>query len=173
MLLKIDYGKFCVLRACPLQGPTMSCTLIAPRSLDRRTTPPNQLYSSELPMYSYWVVFPLEWSISHIIFPYVSGLVSQTFLVNAHDWPLFTRTGQDLVRLFIQLSVHSSCDRVEWCRLQTMRGQFFPLGERLRILPSEVSGCPVSPVHILQYLSFLCTWGNSCVRNPLLCMGWW
>ena len=36
--LKIDYGKFCVLLVCPLQGPTMSCTHIVPHSLDRRTT---------------------------------------------------------------------------------------------------------------------------------------
>ena len=53
VLLKIDQGKFCVLRACPLQGPTMSCIYIVPRSLDRRTTSVNQLYSIELPMYSH------------------------------------------------------------------------------------------------------------------------
>ena len=63
--------------------------------------------------------------------------------------------------LFLQLSVHSSCDRVEWCRLQTMRGPFFPLGEVFRIFPSTVSGYPVSPV--LVYL------GDRCATHCYIC----
>ena len=53
VLLKIDFGEFSVLRAYPLQGPTMSCTLIVPRCLDHRATPANQLCSIELPMYAH------------------------------------------------------------------------------------------------------------------------
>ena len=49
-----------------------------------------------------------------------------------------------------------------------MRGPFLPLGEWFKILPSTVSGCPVSPVHILHHLSFLCTWGNGGVYHLLL-----
>ena len=41
-----------------------------------------------------------------------------------------------------------------------MRGLKLPLGEWFRVLQFGVSGCPVSPVYILQYLSFLCAWGN-------------
>ena len=75
--------------------------------------------------------------------------------------------------LFLQLSVHSSCDRVEWYVLHTMRRPFSPLVEWFRILLLDVSGCPVSPVYILHHLSFLCTWGNCGIRHPLLCMWWW
>ena len=151
----------------------MCCTHIVSRSLDHRMTPSNQLCSIELPIYSHWVVFPLKWPASHSTFPYVGGTVSQTFLANPHAWPLFTRTGQNLARLFLQLSVYSSCDRVEWCRLHTTRWLFLPLGERFKIFQSTVSECPVSPVHIIQHLSCLCTRGNGCVHNPLLCMGLW
>ena len=173
MLLKNDQGNFSVLWAYSLQGPTTSCTLIVPRSLDRRTTPATQFCSIELLMYSHWVVFSLELPVSHITFPYIGVPVPHTFLSDAHAWQLFTKTSQDLIRLSLQLSVHSSCYRVEWCRLQTMRGPFFFLGEWFRILPTAVSECPVSPVYILQNLIYLCTWGDGCARNPLLCMGWW
>ena len=40
-----------------------------------------------------------------------------------------------------------------------MRRPFLSLGEWFWILPSVVSGCPVSPIHILHHLSFLRTWG--------------
>ena len=146
MLLKNDFGELSVFQAYPLQGSTMSCTLIVSRSLDHRTTPLNQLCTIDLPMCSHCVVFPLEWPVSHITFPYVSGLVPQTFLADAHSWTLFTRTGQDLVRLFLQLSVHSSCDHIEWWRLQTMRGLLIPLGEWFRAFPTAASGCTVSLV---------------------------
>ena len=53
VLLKINFGEFSVLRVYPLQGPTMSCTLIVPRNLDHRTTPANQFCSVELPMYAH------------------------------------------------------------------------------------------------------------------------
>ena len=157
----------------PLQGPTVSCTLIVSRSLDHRTTSQNQLGSRELPMNVQWVVFPLDWSLNYIVLLYGCGPAPYTLFADTHSWLLFTRTGQDLVRLFLQLSVHSSCDRVEWCRLQTMRGVFLPLGEWFWILPTVGSGCPVSSVHILQHLSLVCTWGNSGVRHLLLCMGCW
>ena len=52
-----------------------------------------------------------------------------------------------------------------------MRGPNLPLGEWFRVLPLDVSGCPVSPVHILQYLSFLCTWGKRwCAPPVVMCM---
>ena len=41
-----------------------------------------------------------------------------------------------------------------------MRGLNLPLDEWFMILPLDVSGCPVSPVHILHHLSFLCTCGK-------------
>ena len=41
-----------------------------------------------------------------------------------------------------------------------MREPNLPLGEWFKILASAVSGCPVSPVHILQHLPCLCTWGR-------------
>ena len=44
-----------------------------------------------------------------------------------------------------------------------MRGPNLPLGVWFRILPLDVSGCPVSPVYILQYLSFVCAWGGGSV----------
>ena len=46
-----------------------------------------------------------------------------------HAWPLFTWQGQDHVRLLLQLSVHPSCDLVEWCKLRIMRRPNLPLGE--------------------------------------------
>jgi len=49
-----------------------------------------------------------------------------------------------------------------------MRGPNLPLGEWFRVLPLDVSGCPVSPVHILQHLSFLCTWGNRWCAPPIV-----
>ena len=49
-----------------------------------------------------------------------------------------------------------------------MRGPILPLGERFRILPSVVSGCPVSPVHIPQHLSCLCTWGERWCAPPIV-----
>ena len=49
-----------------------------------------------------------------------------------------------------------------------MRGPFIPLGEWFRILPLDVSGRPVSPIHILQYLSFLRTWGNRWCAPPVV-----
>ena len=59
VLLENDIGEFSILRAYPLQGPTWSCTLIALRSPDRKTTSVDQLCSIELPMYAQWVVSPL------------------------------------------------------------------------------------------------------------------
>ena len=47
-----------------------------------------------------------------------------------------------------------------------MRGPNIPLGEWFRILPSVVSGFPVSPVHILQHLFFLCPWGKRWCAPP-------
>ena len=157
MLLKNDQGNFSVLWAYSLQGPTTSCTLIVPRSLDRRTTPATQFCSIELLMYSHWVVFSLELPVSHITFPYIGVPVPHTFLSDAHAWQLFTKTSQDLIRLSLQLSVHSSCYRVEWCWLRTMREPLLPLGKWFRILPNVFSSYSVFPVHILQYLSFLYT----------------
>ena len=49
-----------------------------------------------------------------------------------------------------------------------MREPNLPLGEWFWILPSEVSGYPVSPVHILQHLSFLCTWGERWCAPPVV-----
>ena len=49
-----------------------------------------------------------------------------------------------------------------------MRGPILPLGEWFWILPSEVSGYPVSPVHILQHLSCLCTWGERWCAPPIV-----
>ena len=51
-----------------------------------------------------------------------------------------------------------------------MRVPSFPLGEWFKILPSAVSRYSVSPVHILQHLSFLCTGGIGGMRHPLLCI---
>ena len=52
-----------------------------------------------------------------------------------------------------------------------MRGPNIHLGEWCRILPLDVSGCPVSPVHILQHLSFLCTLGERwCAPPVVMCM---
>ena len=68
--LENNLVEFSIIQACPLQGPTMSCTLIAPRSLDHKTTSLDQLCSIELPMYAHWLVFPLKWPVSHIAFPY-------------------------------------------------------------------------------------------------------
>ena len=159
MLLENDLVEFSILRAYPLQGPTTSCTLIAPRSPDRKTTSVDQLCSIERPMYAQWVVFPLEWPVSHIAFPY--GMWS-----SAADFPFrhscLTDVYKDLVRTksgssYNRESTPVVIDRVVW--LQTMRGPNLPLGEWFRILPSVVSGYPVSPVHILQHLSCVCTWG--------------
>ena len=49
-----------------------------------------------------------------------------------------------------------------------MRGPFLPLGEWFRILPTVISGCPVSPVHIPQHLSCLCTWGERWCAPPIV-----
>ena len=49
-----------------------------------------------------------------------------------------------------------------------MRGPILPLGEWFWILPTAVSGCPVSPVHTLQHLSFLCTWGERWCAPPVV-----
>ena len=49
-----------------------------------------------------------------------------------------------------------------------MRGPFLPLGEWFWILPSVVGGCPVSPVHIPQHLSCLCTWGGRWCAPPIV-----
>ena len=49
-----------------------------------------------------------------------------------------------------------------------MRGPFLPLGERFWILPTVGSGYPVSPVHILQHLSCLCTWGERWCAPPVV-----
>ena len=114
---KNDFGAFSVLRTCPLQRPTTSCTFIAPRSLDHRTTSSNQLWSIERPMYAHYVVLPLELPVSRIALPYVSGPAPWSSLSITRAWSLFTRMGYDQVRLFLQLLVHSSCDHVEWCGL--------------------------------------------------------
>ena len=122
MLLENDLGEFSVLQAYPLQWITVSCSPTTLRRPDRKTTSVDQICSIECLIYVHWVVFPLEWPVSHITVPYVSGTVSSTFFSDTHAWPLFTRTGSDQVRLFLQLSVHFSCDRAEWCRLQTIWG---------------------------------------------------
>ena len=75
--------------------------------------------------------------------------------------------------LLLQPSVHASCDRMEWCRLRTLRRLFIPLGEWFRIFPRAVYYYPVSYVYILQHLSCLCTWGVGGVRHPLLGIGRW
>ena len=49
-----------------------------------------------------------------------------------------------------------------------MRGPILPLGEWFWILPTAVSGCPVSLVHTLQHLSFLCTWGERWCAPPVV-----
>ena len=41
-----------------------------------------------------------------------------------------------------------------------MRRPILPLGEWFRVLPFDVGGCPVSPVHIPQHLPLSCTWGK-------------
>ena len=58
-----------------------------------------------------------------------------------------------------------SC-RVVW--VQTIRGLFLPLGEWFRIFPSEVSGCPMSPVHIPRHSFFLCTCGSRLCAQPVV-----
>ena len=70
MLLENDLVEFSILRAYPLQEPTLSCTLIALRSSDRKMILVYQLISIELPMYAHRVAFPLEWPVSHIAFLY-------------------------------------------------------------------------------------------------------
>ena len=49
-----------------------------------------------------------------------------------------------------------------------MRGPNLLLGEWFRILPLDVSGYPVSLIHILQHLSFLCTWENRWCEPPVV-----
>ena len=49
-----------------------------------------------------------------------------------------------------------------------MKGSNLPLGEWFRILPSAVSGCPMSPVHILHHLPCLCTWGKRWCAPPVV-----
>ena len=49
-----------------------------------------------------------------------------------------------------------------------MRGPNLPLGEWFRVLPLDVSGCPVSPVRILHHLSCVCTWGNRLCVPPVV-----
>ena len=93
VLLKNCLSEFSVLRACPLQWPTMSRTLIVPRILDRRMTSSNQLCSSERPMCAHWVVFPLECPVSHIVLTSVSDPVPRIFPSNIHAWLLFARIG--------------------------------------------------------------------------------
>ena len=43
-----------------------------------------------------------------------------------------------------------------------MRGPFLPLSEWFMILPFDVSECPVSSVHIIQFLFLLYTWEGEC-----------
>ena len=50
-----------------------------------------------------------------------------------------------------------------------MRRPFLPLGEWFRTLPSFSQWYyQVSPVYILQHLSFLCTWGNRWCAPPVV-----
>ena len=49
-----------------------------------------------------------------------------------------------------------------------MRGSNIPLGEWFMILSLDVSRCLVSPIHILQHLSFLCTWGSRLCVQPIV-----
>ena len=49
-----------------------------------------------------------------------------------------------------------------------MRGPILPLGEWFWILPTVGSGYPVSPIHILQYLYFLCTLGERWCAPPVV-----
>ena len=47
-------------------------------------------------------------------------------------------------------------------------GRHIPLGGWFRVLPSAVSGCSVSSVHIRQHLSSFCTWGNRWCALPVI-----
>ena len=111
-----------------------------------------------------------HWNGQSVTLPFhtVCGPAPRTSLSNTHAWPMFTRTGWDQVRLFLQLWVHPSYDRIEWCMLHTMRGPNLPLCEWFRVLPLDVSGCPVLSVHILQHLSLLCTWGKRWCAPPVV-----
>ena len=124
-----DSFKFGLLRAVLDNGPLRVAHLSILRSLERTRPGKSQLVSIELPKYAHWAVLPLHYPVRHSTLPYVSGRASCSSCQVTHARPLFTRTGLDQVRLLPQLSVHSSCDIVERCKLQIMRTPLLPLGE--------------------------------------------
>ena len=136
-------------------------------SLDSNTTCLSQLCSIEHSMYVYWSIFSFDHLVRKITVSYRSGLAPISLLLITRTWPLFARTSKNQVRFLLQLSVHSSCDLVEWYRLQTTRRPFLPLGEWFRVLPSDVGGCPVSPVYIPQHLHFYARGGSGGVYHLL------
>ena len=88
-----------------------------------------QLVFIERPKYAYWAMLPLNYLVRHSTLPYASGRAPYSSRQITHARPLFTRKGLDQVRLLPQLSVHSSCGLVEWCKLRIMRIPLLPLGE--------------------------------------------
>ena len=108
VLFKGVAGIFSILRIYSLQGPTMSCTHIVVHSRWIRDH-----------VLSTWLIFELTivrvrryattWS-RHVTFPYVGNLALRSSRLILHALLLCTWQFRFQVRLFLQLSVLSSCD---------------------------------------------------------------
>ena len=129
-----------------------------------------QLGSICLPKYAYWAVLPLDYPVRHSTLTYASGRAPRSSCQITHARPLFTRTGLDQVRLLPQLSVHSSCGIVQWCKLQSMRPPLLPLGEWFTSLIRK------SGFAVMCHLSVPCSiyyfnvrWGSCDMHHCMSC----